>query len=250
MTAARATPELSVLVVEDEDSFVDALTRGLEREGFVVYVARDGAEALEVFDQVQPSLVLLDVMLPKVSGLDVCRELRGRSDVPIIMVTAKGSEIDTVVGLEVGADDYVSKPYRLRELVARMRAVLRRRSVDEAMGRAGAAAAAAGSDDAEQVVQVGDVALHHDRHEVLVRGELVPLPLKEFELLALLLDNPGRVLTRDQLIDRVWGVDYVGDTKTLDVHVKRLRSKVEVDPAHPTRIITIRGLGYKYDSPR
>jgi two-component system response regulator RegX3 len=250
MTAARATPDLSVLVVEDEDSFVDALTLGLEREGFVVHVARDGAEALEMFDQVQPSLVLLDVMLPKVSGLDVCRELRGRSDVPIIMVTAKGSEIDTVVGLEVGADDYVSKPYRLRELVARMRAVLRRRSVDEAVGRAANSAATRSGDDADHVVQVGDVVIHHDRHEVLVRGELVPLPLKEFELLALLLDNPGRVLTRDQLIDRVWGVDYVGDTKTLDVHVKRLRSKVELDPAHPTRIITIRGLGYKYDSPR
>ena len=230
----------SVLLVEDEEAFVDALIVGLRREGFTIEVARDGAEALDRFDEVQPDLVLLDVMLPKVSGIDVCRELRSRSDVPIIMVTAKGSEIDTVVGLEVGADDYVTKPYRLRELVARMRAVLRRRgaaggAVDEPRGDA---------------VEVGDVLVDHERHEVFVRGEQVRLPLKEFELLALLLENAGRVLTRDVLIDRVWGHDYVGDTKTLDVHVKRLRAKVETDPAHPTRIVTIRGLGYKYDLPR
>jgi two-component system, OmpR family, response regulator RegX3 len=232
----------SVLVVEDEDSFVDALTVGLAREGFKVSVARDGAEALDMFDDVKPDLVLLDVMLPKVSGLDVCRELRSRSSVPIIMVTAKGAEIDTVVGLEVGADDYVTKPYRLRELVARMRAVLRRRPET------------APSDLAvlvdDEVLTVGEVTLDQQRHEVVVRGEDVRLPLKEFELLALLLENAGRVLTRDTLIDRVWGADYVGDTKTLDVHVKRLRAKIEADPANPVHIVTIRGLGYKYEVPR
>ncbi len=236
------TTTTSVLVVEDEDSFIDALTVGLTREGFRVSVARDGAEALDMFDDVAPDLVLLDVMLPKVSGIDVCRELRSRSSVPIIMVTAKGAEIDTVVGLEVGADDYVTKPYRLRELVARMRAVLRRRSADE-----GAPVLTLVDDD---VVEVGDVSLDHQRHEVTIRDTDVRLPLKEFELLALLLENAGRVLTRDVLIDRVWGADYVGDTKTLDVHIKRLRSKVEDDPAAPTRIVTIRGLGYKYEVPR
>jgi len=236
------TTTTSVLVVEDEDSFIDALTVGLTREGFRVSVARDGAEALDMFDDVAPDLVLLDVMLPKVSGIDVCRELRSRSSVPIIMVTAKGADIDTVVGLEVGADDYVTKPYRLRELVARMRAVLRRRSADE-----GVPTLTLVDDD---VVEVGDVSLDHQRHEVTIRGTDVRLPLKEFELLALLLENAGRVLTRDVLIDRVWGADYVGDTKTLDVHIKRLRSKVEDDPAAPTRIVTIRGLGYKYEVPR
>jgi two-component system response regulator RegX3 len=234
------SPATSVLIVEDEDSFVDALTLGLTREGFRVSVARDGAEALDLFDDVQPDLVLLDVMLPKVSGLDVCRELRSRSNVPIIMVTAKGAEIDTVVGLEVGADDYVTKPYRLRELVARIRAVLRRHSHDEVL-----VPAVAGAD----VVEVGDVRVDHERHEVFIRGIETRLPLKEFELLSLLLENAGRVLTRETLIDRVWGADYVGDTKTLDVHIKRLRSKVEPLPAAPTRIVTIRGLGYKYESP-
>jgi two-component system response regulator RegX3 len=234
-----STPDATVLVVEDEDSFVDALTVGLKREGFRVQVARDGAEALDVFDAVRPDLVLLDVMLPKVSGIDVCRELRRRSNVPIIMVTAKGGEIDTVVGLEVGADDYVTKPYRLRELVARMRAVLRR--------RAGEAAAPVLGGDA---LEVGDVALDPERHEVVIRGDAVSLPLKEFELLEILLANAGRVLPRDTLIDRVWGSDYVGDTKTLDVHVKRLRAKVEPDPSAPTRIVTIRGLGYKYEAPK
>jgi two-component system response regulator RegX3 len=238
--AVRKDPETQVLVVEDEDSFVDALTLGLEREGFRVHVARDGAEALDMFDEVAPDLVLLDVMLPKVSGLDVCRELRTKSSVPIIMVTAKSSEIDTVVGLEVGADDYVSKPYRLRELVARMRAVLRRHAAEDVPGPQAVAV------DGEDIVQVGDVTVDHQRHEVVIRGQQTQLPLKEFELLALLLEHAGRVLTRDQLIDRVWGADYVGDTKTLDVHIKRLRSKVEEDPAHPTRILTIRGLGYKY----
>jgi two-component system response regulator RegX3 len=178
-------------------------------------------------------------MLPKVSGVDVCRELRRRSTVPIIMVTAKGSEIDTVVGLEVGADDYVTKPYRLRELVARMRAVLRRRPATSSSRTASG-----------DVLEVGDVRLDPERHEVEIRSEQVKLPLKEFELLEILLSNAGRVLPRDTLIDRVWGTDYVGDTKTLDVHIKRLRAKVEKDPSVPTRIVTIRGLGYKYDTPR
>jgi two-component system response regulator RegX3 len=230
----------TVLVVEDEDSFIDALTVGLAREGFRVQVARDGAQALDLFDAVRPDIVLLDVMLPKVSGIDVCRAIRAKSKVPIIMVTAKASEIDTVVGLEVGADDYVSKPYRLRELVARMRAVLRRApglvEVDEAASA--------------EVLEVGDVTLDPSRHEVVIRGDDVSLPLKEFELLHILLENAGRVLSRDLLIDRVWGHDYVGDTKTLDVHVKRLRAKVEADPANPSRIVTIRGLGYKYETPK
>jgi two-component system, OmpR family, response regulator RegX3 len=234
-----STPDATVLVVEDEDSFVEALTVGLKREGFRVQVASDGAEALDIFDAIKPDLVLLDVMLPKISGIDVCREIRRKSSVPIIMVTAKGGEIDTVVGLEVGADDYVTKPYRLRELVARMRAVLRRRAND-----------AATYDLSGEALQVGDVALDPQRHEVTIRGEVVALPLKEFELLELLLANAGHVLPRETLIDRVWGSDYVGDTKTLDVHVKRLRAKVEADPSTPTRIVTIRGLGYKYDVPR
>lgn len=229
----------TVLVVEDEESYVEALTIGLGREGFRVQVARDGAQALDLFDAVQPDVVLLDVMLPKVLGVDVCRELRRRSKVPIIMVTAKTSEIDTVVGLEVGADDYVSKPYSIRELIARMRAVLRRSPLETD-------AAATGSLEA---LRVGDVSLDAQRHEVVIRGEKVALPLKEFELLAILLDNVGRVLSRDVLIDRVWGHDYVGDTKTLDVHVKRLRAKIETDPSAPTRIVTIRGLGYKYEGP-
>jgi two-component system response regulator RegX3 len=191
-----------------------------------------------MFDSLNPDLVLLDVMLPKMSGIDVCRQIRQRSNVPIIMVTAKGAEIDTVVGLEVGADDYVTKPYRLRELVARMRAVLRRaprESVD-------------GSPD--EVVEVDDVRVDLARHEVFIRGEQMSLPLKEFELLALLLAHAGRVLTREILIDRVWGTDYVGDTKTLDVHIKRLRTKVEADPGNPSRIVTVRGVGYKYERNR
>jgi two-component system response regulator RegX3 len=228
----------TVLLVEDEESFVDALVVGLKREGFRVEVARDGVEALERFDLVQPDLVLLDVMLPRISGIDVCRQLRKRSTVPIIMVTAKSAEIDTVVGLEVGADDYVTKPYRTRELVARMRAVLRRVPADRGGELSGAA------------LEVGDVSLDPDEHIVTVRGEQVSLPLKEFDLLHLLLANAGRVVSRDTLIDRVWGSDYVGDTKTLDVHVKRLRAKIEEDPAHPTRVVTIRGVGYKYERPR
>ena len=231
-----AEPQATVLVVEDEESFVEALTIGLRREGFLVKVARDGAEALAVFDTVRPDLVLLDVMLPRVNGIDVCRELRTRSRVPIIMVTAKGGEIDTVVGLEVGADDYVTKPYRLRELVARMRAVLRRAPPSAEVEAPG------------EAIVVGDVRLDPERHEVSLRGEPVSLPLKEFELLELLLANAGRVLTRETLIDRVWGPNYVGDTKTLDVHVKRLRAKIEDDPGAPRRITTIRGLGYKYET--
>src|SRR4051812_29554219 len=227
-----------VLVVDDEQSYRDALSVTLQREGFLVVTAADGAEAIERFDSTKPALVLLDVMLPKVSGIDVCREVRTRSRVPIIMVTAKGSEIDTVVGLEVGADDYVTKPYRLRELVARIRAVLRRTPAEDAESLSAGA------------MEVGAAALDPNRHEVTIRGEAVSLPLKEFELLGILLENAGRVLTRETLIDRVWGSDYVGDTKTLDVHIKRLRSKVEDDPSTPTRIVTIRGLGYKFEAPR
>jgi two-component system, OmpR family, response regulator RegX3 len=230
-------PATTILVVEDEESFVEALTVGLTREGFRVRVARDGRQALELFDLVQPDLVLLDVMLPLISGVDVCREIRTRSRVPIIMVTARSSEIDTVVGLEVGADDYVSKPYRLRELVARMRAALRRAPRPETVP------ASPGT------LEVGEVRLDPERHEVFVRGEAVTMPLKEFEVLAFLLENAGRVLTRELLIDRIWGADYVGDTKTLDVHIKRLRAKIEVDPSKPRSIVTIRGLGYKFDTP-
>jgi len=225
-----------VLLVEDEESFVEALTLGLRREGFAVDVARDGAEALARFEARRPDVVLLDLMLPKVSGIDVCRQIRARSTTPIIMLTAKDSEVDAVVGLEVGADDYVTKPYRMRELVARVRAVLRRSGLDPHDG-----------DFSAEALEVGDVRLDPDRHEVTVRGIGVNLPLREFELLELLLANAGRVLTRDTLIDRIWGHDYVGDTKTLDVHIKRLRSKLENDPARPTRIITIRGLGYRYE---
>lgn len=230
----------TVLVVEDEESFVEALKAGLGREGFRVEVARDGIEAIGMVGTVEPDLILLDVMLPRLSGIDVCREIRRTSRVPIIMVTALASEIDTVVGLEVGADDYVYKPYRMRELVARMRAVLR---------RSGAADADEAADDDELLVG-GDVTLDPVRHLVTVRGETVPLPLKEFELLELLLANVGRVLTRELLIDRIWGHDYVGDTRTLDVHVKRLRSRIEPDPASPTHIRTIRGVGYTFDPGR
>ncbi len=239
----------TVLVVEDESSFVEALMVGLTREGFRVVVATDGADALARFDSVQPDVVLLDVMLPKISGLDVCRQLRKRSQVPIIMVTAKGAEIDTVVGLEVGADDYVTKPYRMRELVARMHAVMRRRGIATTATTTTATTTTTGEMSAGALT-VGDVSLDADEHRVTIDGTEVSLPLKEFELLQLLLANAGRVLSRDLLIDRVWGADYVGDTKTLDVHVKRLRSKVEPDPAHPIRITTIRGLGYKYERPR
>ncbi|MEI7548124.1 MAG: response regulator transcription factor [Actinomycetota bacterium] len=233
------TNRQTVLVVEDEASYVEALTIGLTREGFRVEVAVDGVEALQKFDLVNPDVVLLDVMLPKISGIDVCRQLRKYSQVPIIMVTAKGAEIDTVVGLEVGADDYVTKPYRMRELVARMRAVMRRQGL-----------VADGPTLSEGAVTVGEVSLDPEEHRVLISGVEVQMPLKEFELLHLLLINAGRVLSRDVLIDRVWGGDYVGDTKTLDVHVKRLRGKIEIDPANPSRITTIRGLGYKFERPK
>ena len=232
-----STPDAAVLVVEDEESYVEALRAGLSREGFAVRIARDGAEALSMFEASKPDLVLLDLMLPKMSGLEVCRRMRAQTNVPIIMVTARDAEIDTVVGLEVGADDYVTKPYRIRELVARMRAVLRRSAGSEPAG-------------AEGVLTVGEVALDPDRHEVTLRGDQVRLPLREFEVLELLMVNAGRVVTRDTLIDRVWGGDYVGDTKTLDVHIKRLRAKLEDDPAAPARITTIRGLGYRFEAPK
>ncbi|MCE2765020.1 MAG: response regulator transcription factor [Ilumatobacteraceae bacterium] len=231
----------TVLLVEDEESFIDALTVGLKKEGFRVEVARDGMEALNKFDVVQPDVVLLDVMLPKISGIDVCRQLRKKTQVPIIMVTAKGAEIDTVVGLEVGADDYITKPYRMRELVARMRAVLRRVPNESTSGM---------TDLDGNTLVVGEVILDPEQHKVVVNGAEVAMPLKEFELLHILLANAGRVLPRETLIDRVWGTDYVGDTKTLDVHIKRLRAKVEDDPASPTRIVTIRGLGYKFERVR
>ncbi len=229
-----ADPPL-ILVVDDEQSYRDALSVALRREGFAVETAADGSEAIMRFEASQPALVLLDVMLPHMSGVDVCRELRSRSRVPIIMVTARNSEIDAVVGLEVGADDYITKPFRLRELVARVRAALRRAPSGETV------------DDGVEVVEVGDVRLDAGRHEVLVRDQLVSLPLKEFELLELLLVNAGRVLTRDVIIDRVWGPNYYGDTKTLDVHVKRLRAKIEDDPAQPSHIVTVRGVGYRYE---
>lgn len=228
--------QLTVLLVEDEPSFVDALVVGLKREGFRVEVAHDGAEALERFSTVRPDLVLLDLMLPRVPGIDVCRAIRATGErTPIIMVTAKTSEIDTVVGLEVGADDYVTKPYRLRELVARMRSVLRRSPPEER------------ASDQPEVLNVGNLRLDPERHEVYSGDKEVVLPLKEFDLLELLMTNAGRVLTRDSLIERVWGPHYVGDTKTLDVHVNRLRARIEDDPAHPHRITTVRGLGYKLE---
>ena len=222
-----------VLVVEDEESFSDALSFMLRREGYEVGVAADGASALDEFDRHGADLVLLDLMLPGISGTEVCRTLRQRSTVPIIMVTAKDGEVDKVVGLELGADDYVTKPFSSRELVARIRAVLRRRGEPEEM--------------LPSILEAGPVRIDVDRHVVAVRGETIAMPLKEFDLLELLVRNAGRVLTRGQIIDRVWGSDYVGDTKTLDVHVKRLRAKIEEDPRNPTLILTVRGLGYKFE---
>jgi two-component system, OmpR family, response regulator RegX3 len=224
-----------VLVVEDEESFSDALSYMLRKEGFEVSVAPTGTSALTQFDRTGADIVLLDLMLPEMSGTEVCRQLRQRSAVPIIMVTARDSEIDKVVGLEIGADDYVTKPYSPRELVARIRAVLRRQG-----GEA--------TEVTTPTLAAGPVRMDVERHVVTVAGASVQLPLKEFELLELLLRNAGRVLTRGQLIDRVWGADYVGDTKTLDVHVKRLRSKVEPEPSAPRHIVTVRGLGYKFES--
>ena len=223
-----------VLVVEDEESFSDALSYMLRREGFEAVVAATGPDALAEFDRGGADIVLLDLMLPGIPGTEVCRRIRQVSSVPVIMVSAKDAEVDKVVGLELGADDYVTKPYSPRELVARIRAVLRR-GVEP--------------DLAPATLESGSVRMDVDRHVATVKGEEVRLPLKEFELLEMLLRNTGRVLTRGQLIDRIWGADYVGDTKTLDVHVKRLRAKIEPDPAHPRFLVTVRGLGYKYDAP-
>jgi two-component system response regulator RegX3 len=223
-----------ILVVEDEESFSDPLSYLLRKEGYEVSVAETGPVALEDFDRSGADLVLLDLMLPGLSGVDVCRALRRRSSVPVIMLTAKDSEIDKVVGLEIGADDYVTKPYSSRELLARIKAVLRRGQEPEELMPA--------------TLESGPVRMDVERHVVTVDGMQAALPLKEFELLEMLLRNTGRVLTRAQLIDRVWGSDYVGDTKTLDVHVKRLRSKVEPDPANPKFIVTVRGLGYKFEA--
>jgi two-component system response regulator RegX3 len=223
-----------ILVVEDEESFSDPLSYLLRREGYDVAVADEGTAALDEFDRNGADLVLLDLMLPGLPGTEVCRQLRARSNVPVIMLTAKDGEIDKVVGLELGADDYVTKPYSSRELVARVRAVLRRGGEPEAL--------------VPSTVEAGPVRMDVERHVVTVNNNSVAMPLKEFELLEILLRNAGRVLTRMQLIDRVWGSDYVGDTKTLDVHVKRLRSKIEPDPAQPRHLVTVRGLGYKFEA--
>ena len=225
-----------IMIVEDEMSLAEPLGFLLQREGFDVDIVGDGVTALNKFARVQPDLVLLDLMLPGKSGTDVCKELRAISDVPIIMVTARDAEIDKVVGLEIGADDYVTKPYSSRELIARINAVLRRqRSADAPVPE-------------ETTISAGPVVMEVDAHRVLVRGEEEQLPLKEFHLLEYLMRNAGRVLARGQLIDRVWGSDYVGDTKTLDVHIKRLRSKVEEDPSSPVHLVTVRGLGYKFEN--
>ncbi|MGB3186547.1 MAG: response regulator transcription factor [Ornithinimicrobium sp.] len=222
-----------ILVVEDEESFSDPLSYLLGKEGYEVAIADTGPGGIEEFDKNGADLVLLDLMLPGLSGVDVCRALRQRSSVPVIMLTAKDSEVDKVVGLEIGADDYVTKPYSARELLARIKAVLRRQHEPEEL--------------LPSSVAGGPVRMDVERHHVTVSGEPITLPLKEFELLEMLLRNSGRVMTRGQLIDRVWGSDYVGDTKTLDVHVKRLRAKVEPDPAKPRHILTVRGLGYKFE---
>ena len=225
----------NVLIVEDEESLADPLAFLLRKGGFEATVATDGPSALAEFDRAGADIVLLDLMLPGMTGTDVCKQLRARSSVPVIMVTARDSEIDKVVGLELGADDYVTKPYSARELIARIRAVLRR---------------GAESDESligDGVLEAGPVRMDVERHVVTVNGEPITLPLKEFDLLEYLMRNSGRVLTRGQLIDRVWGADYVGDTKTLDVHVKRLRSKIEADPANPVHLVTVRGLGYKLE---
>ncbi len=223
-----------ILVVEDEKALSEPLAYLLRREGFEVSVVDNGLSALQAVENTPPDLMLLDLMLPGLSGTEVCREVRLRSGLPIIMLTAKDSEVDIVVGLELGADDYVTKPYSSRELLARIRAVLRRRQTEPS--------------DADAVLEFHDIVLDPDRHQLSVRGNPVALPLKEFELLELLMVNAGRVLTRGQIIDRVWGSDYFGDTKTLDVHIKRLRSKVELTPPEPTIIVTVRGLGYRFEA--
>ena len=225
-----------ILIVEDEVSFSEALAFLLGKEGFEVSVAEDGQQAVDKFSKEGADLILLDLMIPVISGIEVCRTIRSTSQVPIIMLTAKDAEIDKVVGLELGADDYVTKPYSSRELIARIKAVLRRGIVDDALeGESG-------------VHQVAGIKLDVGKHQVTVNGQIISLPLKEFELLEFLMRNAGRVLTRSQLIDRVWGGDYYGDTKTLDVHIKRLRAKIEADPANPVLIQTIRGLGYKLEN--
>jgi two-component system response regulator RegX3 len=223
-----------ILVVEDEESVLDPLELLLTKEGYSIITARDGKEALEKFDQSSPDLILLDLMLPEISGTQVCRQIRSKSSVPIIMLTAKDTEVDKVVGLELGADDYIVKPYSKAELVARIKAVLRRQNNESVSSDLG-------------LITAGPVSIDIDRHLVTINGSTISLPLKEFELLEFLARNKGRVLTRTQLIDRVWGSDYFGDTKTLDVHVKRLRAKIEKDPANPVYIQTIRGLGYKFE---
>ena len=223
-----------ILLVEDELSLSEPLAFLLEREGYEVTIAADGPSAVSEFDRVNPDLVLLDLMLPGLPGTEVCREIRTRSWVPIIMLTAKDSEVDIVVGLELGADDYVTKPYSTRELLARIRAILRRRNDQEA--------------EDESILVAGTVRMDLERHTVSVSGQEVAMPLKEFELLELLLRNAGRVLTRGQLIDRVWGSDYFGDTKTLDVHIKRIRSRIEATPSEPTMLLTVRGLGYRFEA--
>jgi two-component system response regulator RegX3 len=223
-----------VLIVEDEKSLSEPLAFLLEREGYEVKVAKDGPSALRAFERHGTDLVLLDLMLPGIPGTEVCREIRSQSQVPIIMLTAKDSEVDIVVGLELGADDYVTKPYSTRELLARMRAVLRRRVEQE--------------DGDSPMIAAGEVRMDLERHTVSVRGEEISMPLKEYELLEFLLRNAGRVLTRGQLIDRVWGADYFGDTKTLDVHIKRIRSRIEKDPSEPVMLLTVRGLGYRFDA--
>jgi two-component system response regulator RegX3 len=224
-----------ILIVEDEESVLDPLELLLAKEGFLIETARDGKEALEKFAKTTPDLILLDLMLPNVSGTEVCRQIRSKSQVPIIMLTAKDTEVDKVVGLELGADDYVVKPYSKAELVARIKAVLRRKGPETS------------AEESAKIV-AGPVEIDVERHQVSINGKNVALPLKEFELLEFLVRNAGRVLTRTQLIDRVWGSDYFGDTKTLDVHVKRLRAKIESDPANPVYIQTIRGLGYKFEN--
>ncbi|ASY16947.1 response regulator transcription factor [Candidatus Planktophila versatilis] len=226
-----------ILIVEDETSFSEAISFLLGKEGFESEIAENGRVALELFKKNHYDLILLDLMIPEVSGIDVCRAIRTTSPVPIIMLTAKDSEVDKVVGLELGADDYVTKPYSSRELVARIKAVMRRGVPDES-----------GSAASSSIQAAGRIRMDIDRHQVTVNEILINLPLKEFELLEFLMRNAGRVLTRGQLIDRVWGGDYYGDTKTLDVHIKRLRSKIEDDPANPLLIQTIRGLGYKFEA--
>ncbi len=236
MSKNKEEKKIHLLVVEDEESFIDALEIGLDREGFKVTITRDGQEALDKFEEGKFDAILLDLMLPKVSGLDVCRTIRAKSDIPIIIVSAKSEEVDMVLMLELGADDYVTKPYRLRELVARIRAVLRRRETYTPS-----------EEPSTEIMEFGPILLDIDSRRCYVSGEEIKLRKKEFALLRNLLENPGRVMTREVLIDRVWGDDYVGDTKTLDVHIKRLRTLIEFDPKNPIHITTIRGVGYRFE---